>query len=185
MAQLIYSMSCSIDGFVADAHGRFDWAEPSAQVHEFFTQISRGIGTYLLGRGMYEVMSVWDSRPDGPEVPDYIGEFARLWRASEKVVYSSTLTQVAGARTRLVREFDPAQVSALVAGSPHDVAIAGPTLAGVALGSGIVNRVQAMVVPVAVGGGLPMLPRGLRIPLELVERRVFDSGAVFLDYRMV
>ena len=181
MAKLIYSAIASLDGYVADRDGNFDWAAPDAEVHAFVNDLERPIGTYLYGRRMYETMAVWETMDDpAPEMRD----FARLWRAADKVVYSRTLDAVSTPRTRLERELMPAAVRALVAGAARDVTIGGPTLAGAALAAGLVDEIQLFLNPIAVGGGTPALPHDVRVDLKLLDQRRFGNGVVYLSYRV-
>lgn len=183
MAALIYSAICSLDGYVADAEGRFDWSAPDAEVHQFVNDQERGIGTYLYGRKMYDVMRVWGD--DGflaghpePEMQDY----ASVWRAADKVVYSTTLASASTPRTRIEPSFDPEAVRALVRDAPTDVSVGGATLAGAALRAGLVDEVHLLLSPVSVGGGLRALPDGLRVDLSLLDHRRFAGGVVFVRY---
>ena len=181
MSKLSSSAIASLDGYVADTEGRFDWAAPDAEVHAFVNDLERPIGTYLYGRRMYETMAVWETLDDPePEMRDY----AQLWRAADKVVYSRTLDGVSTARTRLERELQPDAVRARLADATRDVSIGGPTLAGAALAAGLVDQVQLFLNPIAVGGGTPALPEGLRVALELLDQRRFGNGVVFLNYRV-
>ncbi|MFC7447370.1 dihydrofolate reductase family protein [Rhodococcus daqingensis] len=182
MGALIYSSICSLDGYVADRGGSFDWAMPDEEVHGFVNDLERPIGTYLYGRRMYEVMAVWESMAGDPD-PGIGNDFAELWCAAEKVVYSTTLRAVSTARTRLEREFDPAAIRAMKESSPRDLSIGGPTLAACALRAGLVDDVQLYLVPVVVGGGTPVLPQDIRLDLELVDEHRFAGGTVFLHYR--
>jgi dihydrofolate reductase len=183
MAKLIYSTIASLDGYVADETGEFDWAAPDEQVHAFVNDLERPIGTYLYGRRMYEVMSVWQTMDTGPDHSGVMRDFATIWKGAEKVVYSSTLSSASTPRTRIEQTFDPAAVRALKAGAERDISIGGPTLAAHALRAGLVDECQFFLSPIAVGGGTPSLPDGLRMPLELVGERRFDSGVVYLHYR--
>jgi dihydrofolate reductase len=181
VAKLIYSAIASLDGYVADRDGNFDWAAPDAEVHAFVNDLERPIGTYLYGRRMYETMAVWETLDDpAPEMRD----FARLWRAADKVVYSRTLDAVSTPRTRLERELDTPAVRALVADAARDVSIGGPTLAGAALAAGLVDQIQLLLTPIAVGGGNPALPHDVRVGLELLDQRRFGNGVVYLNYRV-
>jgi dihydrofolate reductase len=183
MSKLIYSVIVSLDGYVADASGNFDWARPDAAVHSFINDLERSVGTYLYGRRMYEVMEVWQTLGDSGEPPPYIVDFAKLWRAADKVVYSSTLSAVSIPRTRIERGFDAAAVDSLRARSQRDISIGGPTLASAAIAAGLVDELQLFVAPVIVGGGSKALSGGSRHDLELVSEHRFDSGFVYLDYR--
>ncbi len=183
MARLVVSNIASLDLYVNDAHGGFEWAAPDPEVHVFVNALERPIGTYLYGRRLYETMQVWDTiepAPDEPEMADY----ASLWRAADKVVYSSSLPQVTTARTRLERSFDPDVVRALVRGAEADVSIGGPTLAAHAFAAGLVDDVHLFLNPVIVGGGTRALPDDVFLRLELVDERRFANGVVFLRYRV-
>jgi dihydrofolate reductase len=173
---LVYSALASLDGYIADAGGRFEWAAPDAEVHAFVNDLERGVGTLLLGRRMYEVLVPWDTMDDpAPEMRD----FAEIWRAADKVVYSRTLEEVSTARTRIEREFDPEAVRRM----DGVVSIGGPELAGHAFRAGLVDELQLFLSPVLVGGGTAAFPDGVRRDLELVEERRFGNGVVFLRYR--
>src|SRR5829696_4014900 len=163
MAKLVYSTITSLDGYTVDADGRFDWATPDDDVHAAVNDLERSIGTYLYGRRMYEVMAAWETVPTAGELT-ITGDYAAIWRAADKIVYSRTLQQVSSARTRVERDFDPAAVRELVAAAPADVSIGGPHLAAEAIRAGLVDECRLFVVPVAVGGGTPAFPRGVRLP---------------------
>lgn len=184
MTSFVYSSIASVDGYVADERGNFDWAMPSEEVHAVVNDLSRPVGTFLLGRRMYEVLSAWDTI-DAEGEPDVIGDFKDIWLAADKVVYSRTLDEVTTARTRIEREFDPEAVEAMKASSDRDVAIGGPELAAQALRAGLVDELQLFAVPAIVGGGTRFLPDGLRLDLELREERRFENGTVLLRYRVV
>lgn len=182
MAQLIYSAIMSLDGYTADTDGNFSWSAPDEEIHAFINDLERNVGTYLLGRRMYEVMSVWaamDTRDEPPVIQDY----ARIWQGADKVVYSTSLDTASTPKTRLERHFDPAAVQDLKRNSDRDISIGGPTLAAHALRAGLVDECQLFINPVAVGGGLRFLPDGLKAQLELVDQRRFGSGVVYLRYR--
>lgn len=182
MAQLIYSAIMSIDGYTADQDGNFDWSAPDEEVHAFVNDLERDAGTYLLGRRMYEVMSVWETmgtQQDPPVIQDY----ARIWQGAEKVVYSASLDTTAAPRTRLERQFVPEAVQDLKRSSDRNISIGGPTLAAHALKAGLVDECQLFINPVAVGGGLRFLPDGLQARLELLDQHRFGNGVVYLRYR--
>ena len=180
MAKLHYSAICSLDGYVADADGNFDWSAPDAEVHAFVNDLERPIGTHLYGRRMYEVLAVWETLDDpAPEMRDY----AQIWRAADKIVISSTLDEVASERTRIERTFDPDAVRALKDSATADLAIGGPTLAAHAIRAGLVDEYHFLLSPVIVGGGLSALPDDVRVDLELVGQRRFGSGVIHLHYR--
>ncbi|GAA2481672.1 dihydrofolate reductase family protein [Terrabacter carboxydivorans] len=187
MSRLVYTTIASLDGYVADAEGRFDWAAPDAEVHAFVNDLERDVGTYLCGRRLYEVMVYWESAPteptDADDPDDHIAQdYARLWQAADKVVHSRTLTEVTSARTRLERDFDPAAVARFVASAERDVSIGGPTLAAEALRAGIVDELRLLTVPVAVGGGTRSLPDGIRLDLDLLDERRFAGGTTYARY---
>ncbi|QAY72488.1 deaminase [Agromyces protaetiae] len=184
MGRLIVSGSITLDGYFADRDGSIDWGMPDEALHQFISDRLDGIGTYLFGRRLYEVMSVWDDLDvsDSPAM----AEFQRYWLDADKVVYSSTLApeEVSTVRTRLERTFDADAVRAFVEASDRDVEVGGPTLAAAAFRAGIVDDVEVYVWPVIVGGGLPLFPDDVRLDLELVDERRFDNGVVFLAYRV-
>ncbi len=180
MAKLIYSAITSLDGYVADADGRFDWAEPDHEVHRFVNDLERPIGTYLYGRRMYEVMAAWETMED-PE--PLMTDFALLWRAADKVVYSRTLAAVSTSRTRLERDFDADAVRRMKASAAADIGVGGPELAGHAITAGLVDEIHLFLTPVVVGGGTASLPDGARVDLELLDHRRFGNGVVYLRYR--
>jgi dihydrofolate reductase len=182
MSKLIYSMIASLDGYVADESGSFGWAEPDASVHSFINDLERSVGTYLCGRRMYEVMSWWETVGDVSDIPPHIQDFARLWCAADKVVYSSTLDGVSSARTRIEREFKAAAAERMKAESARDISIGGPTLASAAIAAGLVDEYQLFLAPVIVGGGLRAFLGGASQDLELLGERRFDNGFVYLNY---
>jgi dihydrofolate reductase len=183
MAKLIYGGMTSLDGYINDEEGKFDWGEPDEQVHSFVNDLERPIGTYLYGRRLYEVMSYWQD-PDGlSEQPHHIRDYAEIWQAADKVVYSSSLESVTTPQTRLEREFDPAAVAELKDAAEADLGIGGPTLAVAALRAGLVDELYQFLYPIIVGGGTPWLPDGLRLDLELVDERRFSTGVVYVHYR--
>ncbi|MCW2974395.1 MAG: Bifunctional deaminase-reductase [Thermoleophilia bacterium] len=185
MARLVYTAITSLDGYVNDRDGKFDWSAPDEQVHQAVNDLEREVGTYLLGRRMYEIMSFWQAQPtDDPDEP-IMSDYAGIWQAAEKVVYSTTLGAVDTPRTRLEREFDVDAVRALVAGAERTVGIGGATLAGQALRAGLVDELHLLHSPVVVGGGTRALPDDLRLDLELVSERRFDNGVVHVHYRVV
>lgn len=182
MARLIYSALASLDGYIADEDGRFDWAMPDEEVHDFVNTLTEPIGLHLYGRRMYEVMVAWETMPLDDE-PAVIGDFARLWRKADKIVYSRTLEAVSSARTELVRTFDPdalREKKKEAAGS--DISIGGAGIAAEAIRAGLVDELLLFVSPVVVGGGTRALPDGVRWPLALVEERRFGNGVVYLRY---
>ena len=181
LAKLIYSAIASLDGYIADKDGGFDWAAPDDEVHAFVNDLTRPAGTHLLGRRMYEVLQAWDAVPtdDGPRV---MRDFARMWQASDRIVYSTTLHTVSSPRTRLESRFDPDAVRELKASADRDLTVGGPGLAAVALRAGLVDELQLFLHPVIVGGGTAALPEGIHLELELLDERRFASGVAFLRY---
>ena len=184
MAKLHYSAITSLDGYVADRDGNFDWAAPDEEVHRFVNDHERAIGTYLLGRRMHETMVFWEDPPDLGAEPDVIRDFAAIWKRAAKVVYSTTLATVSNTSTRIERAFDPAAVRELKASSAQDLSIGGPRLAAAALRAGLVDECQLILAPVIIGEGNAALPDGLRADLTLLDERRFASGFVALSYRV-
>jgi len=181
-ARLVYSAICSLDGYVADDEGGFEWSAPDEEVHAFVNALSAGVGTYLLGRRMYDVLSVWDEPAMAEHPAPAMREFAELWRAADKVVFSRSLSSVDAPRTTLVRDFDAEVVRRQKAEADRDLAVGGPGLAGQAIAAGLVDEYHLFVNPVLVGGGLRALPDGVRLGLSLVEERRFAGGVVMLRY---
>jgi dihydrofolate reductase len=181
--RLIYSAIASLDGYIEDEDGKFDWAEPDEEVHAFFNDLSRPVGTYLLGRRMYEVMVYWETL-DLSDQPPFIQDFARTWRGADKIVFSKRLGEVSSARTRIERDFEPESIRQLKAAADHDLSVAGPELAAHAFRAGLVDDLHLVVAPVVVGGGKQALPDGVRLQLELLEERRFRGGFVHLHYRI-
>jgi dihydrofolate reductase len=182
MGKLIYSAIASLDGYIEDENGRFDWAKPDEEVHTFANDLARGVGTYLYGRRMYDTMVFWESPPDPNELPPYVQEFASIWQAADKVVFSRTLHGAASARTRIERAFEPETVRELKAAEPRELDVGGPELAAHALCAGLVDELHFVLVPVVVGGGKRSLPEGFRLSLELLDERRFRNGAVYVRY---
>jgi len=181
MAKLIYLAISSLDGFVADEHGNFDWAEPDEEVHTFVNDVLRPVGTDLYRRRMYEVLVAWETMPlDGQ--PPSMQDFAEIWRAAEKVVYSSTLDTVSSARTHVEREFDPETIRQMKAAAEPDITVSGPNLAAQAIKAGLVDEYHLILAPVVVGGGTQSLPTDIRLRLELLDEHRFGNGMVHLHY---
>jgi dihydrofolate reductase len=183
MANLIYAAISSLDGYIEDTDGKFDWGEPDEETFSFINDLERSVGTYLYGRRMYETMVGWETDPTLAEQSPLMRDFAELWQAADKFVYSKTLTAVPTARTRIEREFDPEAVRELKASREHDLTIAGAELAAHAFKAGLVDECHLFLAPVIVGGGKRSLPSGVRLQLELVDERRFASGFVHLRYR--
>jgi dihydrofolate reductase len=183
MARLIYSAIGSLDGYVEDEHGKFDWAAPDEAMHAFVNELERPVGTYLYGRRMYETMVYWETA--GADHRQVSREYAEIWRAAEKIVYSRTLETVASANTRIEREFDPVRVRALKQSSGSDLTVGGAALAAQAFAAGLVDECDLFLHPIIVGGGKRALPEHVQLRLELLEERRFESGAVLLRYGVV
>jgi len=186
VAGLIYNAIASLDGFIEDADGKFGWAAPDDEVHRFVNELERPVGTYLLGRRMYETMSFWEDPPNLADLPEAEQEFAEIWKGADKVVYSRTLEAPSTAKTRIERDFDLEAVRQLKETASADVSVGGPELAAQALEAGLVDELHLLFVPVVVGGGKRALPdNGVRLALELADERRFGNGTVFLRYRTV
>jgi len=183
MAQLVYSAITSLDGYVEDAEGKFDWAEPDEEVHAFVNHLERRVGTYLYGRRIYETMVFWESPPELTTLPPFEKEFAGIWQKADKIVYSKTLQTVSSAKTRIEQEFDPEAIRQLKATAGADLSVGGAALAAEAIEAGLVDEYQLFLVPVLVGGGKRSLPaNGVRVNLELLDERRFRNGTVYLHF---
>ena len=180
MAELIYTAIMSLDGYVADEDGNFDWAQPDEEVHAFVNDLERPIGTYLYGRRLYEVMVAWETITD--EQP-FIRDYAQIWRAADKIVYSRSLESVASEKTRIERSFDADAIRQMKASADRDISVGGPTLAAEAIRVGLVDEIRLFLAPAVVGGGTRALPDDVRLKLELLDERRFDNGTVHLHYR--
>jgi dihydrofolate reductase len=183
VARLIYTAITSLDGYVADADGSFDWAAPSEEVHAFVNDLERPVGTYLYGRRLYDVMVAWETMPNLAEQPAPIQDYARIWQAANKIVYSRTLHATSSARTRIERDFDPEAIRGMKAEAARDISIGGPTLAASAIRAGLIDEYHLFLNPIVVGGGTQALPDHVRVTLELVGERRFGGGVVYLHYR--
>ena len=184
MAKLIYSALASLDGYVEDRDGRFDWAAPDDELHEFVNELERPIGTYLYGRRMYETMAFWETAGTRPEQSAVSRDYAEIWRSAEKVVYSTTLQQPSSERTRIEREFDPDVIGRLKGASRADITVGGAELAAQAIAAGLVDEVHVFLTPVIVGGGKPAFGAPLPGRLELLDERRFSAGVVHLHYAL-
>lgn len=182
MAKLIYSALTSLDGYVADELGNFDWAEPDEELHTFINDLERPIGTHLYGRRLYEVMVAWETIALADQ-PPFMRDFAEIWQAADKIVYSRTLETVSSSRTRIERHFDPEAVGRLKALAARDLGVGGPELAAHAFEAGLVDELHLFLAPIAVGGGKRSLPGGVRLELELLDEHRFGNGVVHLHYR--
>jgi dihydrofolate reductase len=182
MAKLIYTAIASLDGFVADESGNFDWAAPDNEVHAFVNDLERPAGTYLYGRRLYETMAFWETAHVRPEMSAVALDYARIWQAAEKIVYSRTLESASTARTRLEREFVAEAVRRLKASADREVSVGGSELAAQALHAGLVDEIRVFIVPAIVGGGKRFLPDSLRLTLVLLDERRFESGVAYLRY---
>lgn len=191
MGKLIYLMTTSLDGYAADENGNFDWAAPSEEVHSFVNDQLRGVGTILMGRNLYETMKTWDDIPtegtggpmDGPSPA--MNDYAKIWRAANKIVYSTALNEVSIANARLERSFDPEIVQKLVAASDKDFDIGGPHLAAQAIQANIIDEYHQIIAPIMIGSGNHWLPKGVKLQLELRDERTFENGFVHLQYSKI
>jgi dihydrofolate reductase len=184
MGKLVYAAIASLDGYINDESGGFDWAAPDEEVHQFVNDLERPIGTYLYGRRMYDVMRYWQTADSEPGQSPIAEDYAAIWQAADKVVYSRTLAEPTTTRTRVEPDFDPAEVRRLVAAKDHEVSIGGATLAAEALAAGLVDELHLFLAPVVVGGGTRALPDGVRLDLELLAEHRFGSGVVHLQHRV-
>jgi dihydrofolate reductase len=182
MAKLIYSAITSLDGYVADAEGNFDWAEPDDEVHSFVNDLERPVGTYLYGRRLYEVMRAWETM-NLADQPPFIQDFAEIWRGADKIVFSRTLQTVSTANTTLERDFETEAIRQLKAAAGRDIVVGGPNLAAEAFRAGLVDELHLVVAPMVVGGGKQSLPDNVTLRLELLAERRFRNGMVHLRYR--
>jgi len=183
MAKLIYTAITSLDGYVADEDGNFDWAEPDEEVHSFVNDLERPVGTYLYGRRMYDVMVYWQTAHTLADQPAFIQDFAQIWQAADKIVYSTTLETVSSARTRIERDFDPEAVRQLKESAGRDITVGGPELAAQAIKAGLIDEYHLFLAPIVVGGGKKSLPDNVRLTLKLLDERRFGNGTVHLRYR--
>jgi dihydrofolate reductase len=182
MAKLIYSAIMSLDGYVADEDGDFDWAEPDEEVHAFVNDLERRVGTYLYGRRMYDVMVAWESPDIVADQPPFMHDYAEIWKSADKVVYSTTLESASSARTRVERDFDPEAIRQMKATANRDISVGGPDLAAQAIKAGLVDEWHLFVTPIVVGGGKRSFPDDFRQKLETVDERRFGNGVVYLHY---
>lgn len=185
VAKLVYAAITSLDGYTADGDGEFDWAAPDPEVHAFINDLERSVGTNLYGRRMYETMLYWETFEAHEDQPPHVRDFAELWRAADKVVYSTTLGAVSSARTRIERAFEPAAVLRMKQSAVRDLSVGGPGLASHAMAAGLVDELHLFLTPVTVGGGTPALPDDLRTHVELLQVDRFASGVVHLHYRFL
>ena len=183
MARLIYSAICSLDGYIEDVNGQFDWAAPDEEAHQFINDLERTAGTHLYGRRMYETLMVWETDPALAADSPITRDFAQIWQAAEKIVYSRTLRAVPTRKTRIERDFDPAAIQQLKETARQDLLIGGPELAAKAFRAGLIDECQLFLTPILVGGGKSALPKDVRLELELIDERRFGSGVVFLRYQ--
>jgi dihydrofolate reductase len=184
MAKLIYVSNISLDGYIEDEHGNFDWGAPADDFFSFITELVRPVGTYLYGRRLYEAMAVWETDPALAAQSELTGDFARVWQSADKVVYSTTLSAVSTAKTRLERDFNPESVRDMKASATRDLSVGGANLAARAFDAGLVDECHLFVWPVLLGGGKSAFPRDTRIELELLDKRGFSKGVAYLRYRV-
>lgn len=183
MAHLIYSAISSLDGYIEDMDGKFDWAAPDEEVQRFINNLERTAGTYLFGRRMYETMMVWETDPNLAADSPLTQDFAQIWQAADKIVYSKTLETVSTRKTQLEQTFDPEAIRQLKASGKHDILIGGPELAAHAFRAGLIDECHLFLTPIIVGGGKPSLPDNVRLELELLDERRFGNGTVYLRYQ--
>lgn len=183
MALLIYSAISSLDGYIEDRDGNFDWAAPDEEVHTFINDLERAAGTYLFGRRTYETMVVWETDPSLAADSPLTQDFAEIWQAASKIVYSRTLVAASTRKTQIERNFDPEAIQQLKKTAQQDILIGGPELAAHAFRSGLIDECHLFLVPIIVGGGKPSLPDAVRLELELLDERRFSNGTVYLRYR--
>jgi dihydrofolate reductase len=184
MAKLIYSAIASVDGYVADEDGKFDWAEPDEEVHAFINDLERPVGTYLYGRRLYETMAGWETDAALAAQSEQMRDFAQIWQAADKIVYSKTLERAVTARTRIERDLHPEAVRQMKTSAGSDLIVGGPDLAADAIRAGLVDECRLFVAPIVVGGGKQSLPDNVRFQLELLDERRFGGGMVYLRYRV-
>lgn len=184
MANLIFVANTSLDGFTEDKDGKFDWAEPGDEYFRFITNIVRATRTHLLGRRMYQAMMVWETDPNLAALSPLMRDFAEIWQAADKIVYSSTLETISTRKTQLEQTFDPEAIRQLKATSEHDILIGGPELAAHAFRAGLIDEYHLFLIPILVGGGKSALPDNLRMELELLDEHRFGNGRVYLRYRV-
>jgi dihydrofolate reductase len=183
LAKLIYSVIASLDGYIEDKAGKFDWAAPDEEVHRFVNERERPIGTYLYGRRMYDTMRFWETEEARANQPPHVQDYASIWRAADKVVYSRTLDTVSSARTRIERDFDPGAVRRMKAATERDISVGGAELATIAFKARLVDELQLFLHPIIVGGGKRALPLDVRLELDVLDERRFANGVVYLHYR--
>ncbi|HEU4348602.1 MAG TPA: dihydrofolate reductase family protein [Actinoplanes sp.] len=183
MGKLIYTGITSLDGYTVDREGKFDWAEPPEDVHRFINDLEEPISTYLYGRRMYQTMIYWETAHTVPGQPPFVLDYARVWQAADKIVYSTTLESASSANTRLERHFDPDAVRQFKDSATADLSISGPDLAAHAIRAGLIDEYRQFLHPIVVGGGQPFLPADVRLNLELIDERRFTGGVVYLCYR--
>jgi dihydrofolate reductase len=185
MAKLIYVANVSLDGYIEDVHGRFDWTEPSDEVFTFITDVVRPVGTYLYGRRLYETMSVWEADPTLAAQSELMADFANVWQAADKVVYSTTMPVVSTTNTRLERRFDPESVRGMKTSAASDLTVGGSTLAAHAFNAALIDECQLFVHPVLLGEGKPAFSCDAPVQLDLLEEHRFGNGVVNLRYRVL
>jgi dihydrofolate reductase len=184
MGKLVYTAITSLDGFIADKNGNFDWSMPDQAVHAAINDLQRPITTQLYGRRLYDVLAVWETLDTSAEPGSVVDDYARLWRAAHKIVFSRSLHEPRTSRTDVWRQFDPEEIRDLLRSVPGDVSIGGPTIAAQALAAGLVDEIHQFINPILIGGGLPFLSTGSPVSLELLTENSFDSGVVHLHYRV-
>jgi dihydrofolate reductase len=185
MAQLIYVTNVSLDCYIEDSRGNFNWGAPGDEVFAFITDLMRSVGTHLYGRRLYETMAVWETEPAFAAQSELMGDFAHVWQAADKIVYSTTLDDVFTRNTQLERDFDPGAIRDLKAAASQDLIVGGADLAAHAFKAGLVDECQLLIYPIFVGAGKSALPRDMHADLELLDERGFSNGVVYVRYRVV
>jgi dihydrofolate reductase len=185
VAKLMYVSNVSLDGFIEDEHGGFEWTEPDDGQFAFVTDLVRPVGTYIYGRRLYETMAVWETEPALSAQSDLYAEFARVWQAADKIVYSSTLDAVSTGNSRLERRFDPDSIRKMKATTSRDLMVGGANIAAYAFNAGLIDECHLFICPCVVGRGKPSLPSDLRAKLELLDERRFDNGVVYVRHGIV
>jgi dihydrofolate reductase len=184
MAQLTYFAIASLDGYIEDIHGNFDWAAPDDEVHAYVNNLMREAGVYLYGRRMYETMRAWETDPSLAAFSPLMQDFAEIWQAADKIVYSRTLDAVSTQKTQLERDFDPEAIRKLKATAQRTIAIGGPDLAAQAFRAGLIDECHLILAPIIVGGGKPSFPNDVRLELTLLDEHRFESGMIYLRYQI-
>lgn len=183
MARLIYTTNVSLDSYIEDRDGKFDWTDPSDEVFQFITNLIRSDGMHLYGRRTYENMMVWETDPGLAAQSPLYHDFAQVWQAADKIVYSRTLETASTRKTKIERIFDPEAIRQLKENAGQDIHIGGAELAAHAFRAGLIDECHLFIKPIILGGGKAALPHNIRLGLELLDERRFDNGEVYVRYR--